>query len=120
MSGYAQEKYDDLPLFAQPKHLDHVPHEPVFRSGSLRKRAENWIRENPKVAELFLRFAKEMAAKERRFSVSLLTERVRYEVAFEWNQDFKINNSYRAYIARWLIAEDPRLEAWMTFRKVNY
>lgn len=87
----------------------------------LRKHTESWILSNPEVAKMFLRFARELAAKGRPFGIGLITERVRYECAMSTNHGkFKINNNWRSYIARWLIAQDPSLEQWMSFREVQY
>ena len=87
----------------------------------LRKVTEAWILYNPEVAKLFLRFARELAARGRPFGIGLITERVRYECAIAVNpEQFKVNNNMRSYLARWLIAQDPSLEKWMSFRKVQY
>lgn len=87
----------------------------------LRKHTESWILSNPDVAKMFLHFARELAEKGRPFGIGLITERVRYECAMSANHGkFKINNNWRSYIARWLIAQDPSLEKWMSFREVQY
>jgi hypothetical protein len=72
--------------------------------------AQAWIDANPAVFAIFERFALELAAEGRRFGIGLLTERVRWEVAFVYRRhDWKINNSHRAYIARALIRRHPQL-----------
>lgn len=96
-----------------------IPNNPSQKD--LRKDTEAWIRSNPEVARMFLYFARELASKGRPFGVGLITERVRYECAISTSPSkFKINNNWRSYIARWLIAQDPSLEKWMSFREVKY
>jgi hypothetical protein len=106
---------------AQPKReaptIENNPHP----KKDLRKATELWILQNPDVAKLFLRFARELAAKGRPFGIGLITERVRYECAMSTTPGkFKINNNWRSYLARWLIAQDPSLEQWISFREVQY
>lgn len=80
----------------------------------LRKEAEKFIVEKPEVYRLFARFALQMLERgRRRFGISLLTERVRWEVLTTWAPDergLKINNNHRPYIARQLIEDHPELE----------
>jgi hypothetical protein len=96
-----------------------LPNNPSQKN--LRKDTEDWIRANPAVAQLFLRFARELAAKGKPFGIGLITERVRYEVIISTSPSkFKINNNWRSYLARWLITMDPSLEKWMKFREVKY
>lgn len=86
----------------------------------LRREAELFIGSQPKVYALFERFALQMLERGRSFGISLLTERVRWEVVMTWDPDdrgFKINNNHRAYIARRLIQDHPRLEALVQCRK---
>jgi hypothetical protein len=105
---------------AQPKREDAaIPNNPPQKD--LRKETEAWIQSNPDVAKLFLYFARELASKRRPFGIGLIAERVRYECAMTTSPSkFKVNNNARSYIARWLIAQDPSLEQWMSFRKVKY
>ncbi len=86
----------------------------------LREETAKWIIDNREVADLFLRFARELALKERPFGISLITERVRWEIFFQHNGKYKINNNHRAYLARWIVAMEPRLEQYLHFRKVHY
>jgi hypothetical protein len=107
-------------VLATPKHEDPSPqNNPDKRD--LRKETEAWIQANPDVAKLFLHFARELASKQRHFGIGLITERVRYEQEISTSPGkFKVNNNWRSYIARWLIAQDPGLEKWMSFREVRY
>lgn len=108
------------------EYVDGVPFKkPEVEEGSLPERTDlrretaKWIRENPQVANLFLKFALEMASRKQAFGISLITERVRWETYFEWGDKYKINNNYRAYIARWIIAKELSVEAFLRFRKVR-
>jgi hypothetical protein len=70
----------------------------------------NWLRENPQIFPMYERFAEEIVRRGRRFSISLLTERIRWEAHMTWDLDddgFKISNNHRAYLARYLIARHP-------------
>ena len=59
-----------------PEHVDE-PHRNNSRGEDLRERAEEWLRKNPKAYALFLKFARQMAARNRHFGINLLRERVR-------------------------------------------
>lgn len=87
---------------------------------NLRDAAEKWIEGNPSGYRLFVKFAMQMLGRRRNFGIGQLTERVRWEVALTWERDprgFKINNNHRAYIARKLVEDYPRLEPFIQFRK---
>lgn len=83
-------------------------------------KAEAWIKRNPHVYGLFKRFALELIKEDKPFSISLLTERVRWEYHF-YDDDltFKVSNNHRAYIARKLAHELPKLRHLMRFRPVT-
>jgi len=81
--------------------------------------AAKWMRENPQAMELFERFALEAAHKRRRFGIGALAERVRWECHIGEYEDFKINNNYRAYIARELVRKYPHLAKFIEFRTVK-
>lgn len=86
----------------------------------LRAKAEEWIRENPAAYDLFVRFAKEAVARNRRFGISLITERVRWEARMTWRPDrrgFKMNNNHRAYVARKLIEDVPGVRELIELRR---
>ncbi len=87
---------------------------------NLRYETAKWIKANPNTANLFLRFARQMAERRRLFGVKQLAERIRWECIFERGEDYKINNNYPAYIARWIIAKEPWIEEFIRFRKVRY
>lgn len=88
---------------------------------SLRLAARAWIESHPAAAQLLLQYARDLACHDRRFGVSLLVERLRWEGTMQgWVPgEYQVNNSIRSWIARWLIAQEPRLVAFITFRKVK-
>lgn len=106
--------------FKNPSHEeDDVPNNPDGKD--LRLEAARWIRNHPEIANMFFDFAKQMAARAKKFGIGLIAERVRWQVMYEKGEEtYKINNNFRAYIARWIIAKEPALEAHFEFRKVRY
>lgn len=81
-----------------------------------------WKAEHPEVYALFLRFARERLTSGRRFGIGALTERVRWEVDRRWTHDrdnFRCNNNHRAYIARDLVADEPRLAPLIQMRRTR-
>ena len=84
-------------------------------------RYREWITLHPHVFLLFESFALEMRDRDAKFGIGMLAERVRWEVAASWlpSDGYKINNNYRAYLARDRIAKHPELARLMTTRKVR-
>lgn len=75
------------------------------------------MRDNPEAMRLFRKFALQMLAANRRFGIGQLTERVRWECALKTRgEPFKINNNFRAYIARTLIRENRRYASLIEVR----
>lgn len=70
---------------------------------------------NQPTMELFMRFAREMLERNRRFGIGALTERVRWETSLSYAP--KICNSYRAYIGRRLVELEPALKPLIVTRK---
>jgi len=86
---------------------------------SLEHAYRTWSFSNPQVFELYERFAQEAFARGKKFSISLLTERIRWEIQMGWEKDqegFKINNNYRAYIARDLLDSHPEYGEFLQVR----
>jgi hypothetical protein len=77
-----------------------------------------WKTRNPGVLDLFETYATEMLARGRRFGIGQLAERVRWEVRRTWDTSdgYKINNNFRALVARDLIAKHPGLKALVETR----
>lgn len=91
-------------------------------SDSHRCRAEAWIEGSPYAMSLFESLALKAAGPnfDRKFGIGLLTERVRWEFSVERRDDeFKVNNNHRAYIARELIRRHPRLAKCIVTRTVH-
>lgn len=63
---------------------------------------QDFDRANPKVWEMFVRFAHDLIdAGHKTLSASMITERIRWQTAIETRgDDFKINNNFRAFYAR--------------------
>ncbi|MCG7592438.1 hypothetical protein [Mycobacterium sp. PSTR-4-N] len=73
---------------------------------------EQFHRDNPKVYIVLIRLAREWITRTGRHKVgiSALFERTRWEIAITTNDpEFKLNNNYRAYYARLMMAEHPDL-----------
>lgn len=90
------------------------------KGANLRKKTEDWIDHNPEIYSMFKKFALELVQKGRPFSISLITERVRWECNVAWQGDFKISNNYRAYIARKLAQDIPELGSVLRFKKTRW
>ena len=91
----------------------YLPYDPkaVERQQLLWAETLKWVRENPRLWDLYKQYALEASERWRRFSISLLTERVRWEApTMENGHPFKISNSYRRYIAILLISLYPELK----------
>ena len=81
-----------------------------------------WLETHQDVFALFEQYALVMLHVSRRFGIGMICERVRWEVRTTWRNDdegFKINNNWRAYIARDLIVKHPALEALLETRLVR-
>ena len=88
---------------------------------SLANRAAAWMAKNPVAMAAFESLAWQMLSTGRRGSIAMMTEVVRWKVRFETTagEAFKINNSYRAYIARDLIARHPGLKKLLATRQTK-
>ena len=86
------------------------------RYDTLAARAEAWIAANPRAVALFERYALQMATAGRKFGMKALAERVRWEASLATSGEFKVNNSYVAHVARWLVKKHPQLKGYMEFR----
>ena len=99
-----------------------TPDLPAFPAArSHRAKAREWMDANPKAMALFDRFAMQMATRGRKFGIGLLTERVRWEgvIARDAGKKYKVDNNYRAYVARDLLRRHPCLAGLLTFRRVG-
>lgn len=90
------------------------------QQAKLRAKTAAWIAANPQAFKLFETFALQMAARQRRFGMKALAERVRWQVMATWDKDaegFKLNNNLPAYLGRELVARHPELAAFIEFRR---
>lgn len=86
---------------------------------TIQERFDDWIVHNPAILELYLKFARDAdASGRRRYGIGAITERVRWHVEVETRGDqFKINNDFRAPLARLLVARDAHLKNLFEMRK---
>lgn len=90
-------------------------------STNLRDRTITWLQQNPLAWELFQEFALDKAMQGKRFGIGQLAERVRWEAPLSTvGDEYKINNNYRAYIARFLLEKYPVLKNFLTVRKTKW
>ena len=110
------------PEYLPPEPEPEPQPEAAPQQKDLRAEADRWIAENPQVYQLFQWFANQMLEQKRRFGIGQLAERVRWECGLRGRPDeeYKVNNNYRAYIARRLVADNPELESYLRFRKVKF
>jgi hypothetical protein len=97
---------------------DHSPNNP--KGEDLRLKTEQWIKDNPKVYELFKKYSRELLAHGKPFGAKLLAERIRYECHFTYDTSFKITNDYTAYVARKLAEDIPELKCVLKFKKTRW
>lgn len=85
---------------------------------TLAQQFEKFDAENPGVWALFKRFALEaIAAGKRNLSVSLITERIRWEaVVTTSTTEYKVNNNHRAFYARKFHREFPQHDGFFRTR----
>lgn len=79
---------------------------------------EEFHANNPHVYELYVKYALEAKARgRRRFSIAMITERIRWYTTIETDDDeYKINNNHKAFYARKLM-EDPRFAGLFQIRE---
>lgn len=79
-----------------------------------------WIKEHREIWELFEQFALHAAkAGVTKFGAKAIVERIRWECAMQRKGEFKIGNSYVAYLARLFIAKYPEHEDLFELREVK-
>lgn len=93
-------------------------------SNKMRRQAQlwdetlEWIRKNPRIYGMFVKFALEKVGQRKKFSIGALTERVRWDADVYFDKgDFKIKNAHRRYIAIHLMMEHPEIEDFCTTKK---
>ncbi len=85
----------------------------------LAEKFETFDRENPKVWELFDRYAHELLEKGiTHWSADNILHKIRFETAIETNDpNYKINNNYSAFYARKFVRIYPIHKDFFEFRK---
>lgn len=85
---------------------------------SLKEKFESFDAANPAHWTLFKRFALEaIAAGKKHLSVSLITERIRWEAVVNTTlTDYQVDNNHRAFYARKFHAEFPQYDGFFRTR----
>jgi len=109
------------PIFRAPKVVK-PPDDTRGKNHDLQTEAADWIRTHQRAAERILSYAKTIALTGMKVRVKHLCERVREDGVKEgWEaEEYQINNSHTAYIARWLIAQAPQLDGAIEFRQAKW
>jgi predicted acetyltransferase len=84
--------------------------------------AQRWINDHPRAMNLFEQLAMSRVQLRQRFGAKALVEAVRWHYAIErtdQDAEWKLNNNYTAYIARWLIAKHPEIAGFIELRHVG-
>jgi hypothetical protein len=94
----------------------------AIKDQSIDVRFERWVARNPEIVRLFLNFARQAhEAGYTRYSISALTQRVRWEVSIPTRDEevFKISNNYLSRLARLLMQMDPTLAGFFELRELR-
>lgn len=80
-----------------------------------------WVSDNLHIFEKFKDFSIGLAEKGRsKYSAETVINYLRWHEHFESNNDqFKINNNYKAMMARHLVIDYPNMSGFFTFRKTG-
>lgn len=89
--------------------------------GKIAQAFESFHSQNPEVYDMMVRYATQLRLAGRKtLSISLITERVRWETAIKTTGDlFKINNNFRALYARKIEQERPEFEGMFKMRTLR-
>jgi hypothetical protein len=89
---------------------------------TIQERFERWLRDNPKILPLFLKFAREVRARGiERYGMHAIAERVRWHVNIEMRGDepFKVNDHFTSRLARKVTEIDPSLAGMFETRRLR-
>lgn len=93
---------------------------PAQTKPTTREKALQWIADNPRGWQYFVKYAHEAAATGRRVSIAMITERVRWECYIgPKKEEFKISNSYRAHFARFLMERYEALDGMFMTKEAD-
>lgn len=87
------------------------------------ERFKQFHHDNPRVFELFKRFAESALenGRRRRFGARMIGERIRWYTAIETTgEDFKCNDHYWGYYSRLLMLTDPRFAGFFERRDARF
>ncbi len=85
---------------------------------------ERFHNEHPDVWALFVQFTLELiAAGREHFGASAVWERIRWETAvnpaYRDRRDFKVNNNFQPFYARWFMAAYPQHDGFFRTRRMT-
>lgn len=88
---------------------------------TLDQRFDRWIKANPHVLRVFIRFALEIKSRGRdHIGRQLIVERMRWEwMGKTAEDDFKMNNSYTSRLVRLAIKTCPELDGMFELRELK-
>lgn len=98
--------------------------EPEVDPQTTRQKFDVWIAKNPKVLELFIRFALDLKrAGHTQYGARPIIERIRWEhdTAIERPEgDFHLDNNYAPHLARLAMEREPELDGFFVTRKLRH
>ena len=93
------------------------------RANQIEDQAKDFITRHPRVWELFCDFTFEMIGRGfKNYSAYAISERIRWELdsaGDDGQSNFKLNNNYRPYFARWFMDQHPEHEGFFRIRKLT-
>lgn len=93
------------------------------RADQIEEAAKSFLIEHPQVWEMFKKFTFELIDRGfQHHSAYAVCERIRWEldhVGGDGVSEFKLNNNYRPYFARWFMEEHPEYEGFFRIRKLT-
>jgi hypothetical protein len=84
--------------------------------------AAQWIADHPRAMQLFSDMALRRVACRSRFGMKGLVEAVRWNYAIERTEqdaEWKLNNNFTSFIARWLIDRHPQIVGYIETRRLH-
>lgn len=86
------------------------------KADAMKRKADEWVAKNPDAWMRIRCEAVRRTEQKRRFGIGELCEQVRWHMHAEGVDDFKVNNTHRAALARRLIAEYPPCRPYIETR----
>ena len=88
----------------------------IAKADEMKRRADEWVRKNPDAWWRIRCEAVIRTEQGKRFGIGELCEQVRWHMHADGVDDFKVNNTHRAALARRLIAEYPPCKPYIETR----